>query len=333
MGKKSKVWTYFQVNQEDSNKAKCLVCVATIGCKGGTTSGLINHCKTHSTEYQEYSTTATNSSKKTIKNTSSTQPTINNFMPKSNVATQKLLDESITKFLAESGVAFRVVDLDSFKNLIKIANDKLTVKSREFYSKLVTRKADEIRQDMINIIEFCKSELKTVSFTTDIWISNTGDPFISLTMHFITADWELIRFTPFVRPFPERHTGKNISVCLDKMIEQLGLDSPDFHLFSVNYSAANMLLGIKLSEHLIEYTCDIHKLELVIKDALKKTEGMVRIITNTKKLAQFVNKSPVALQELKDSCDKCQLKFKKPVNPPNTRWSGFLMNLKSILYL
>ena len=140
MGKKSKVWIYFQVNQEDSNKAKCLVCeTTTIGCKGGTTCGLINHLKTHSKEYQEYSTTATNSSKKTTKNTSSTQPTINNFMPKSNVATQKLLDESITKFLAESGVAFRVVDLDSFKNLIKIANDKLTVKSREFYSKLVTR--------------------------------------------------------------------------------------------------------------------------------------------------------------------------------------------------
>ena len=105
MGKKSKVWIYFQVNQEDSNKAKCLVCeTTTIGCKGGTTAGLKNHLKTHSKEYQEYSTTATNSSKKTTKNTSSTQPTINNFMPKSNVATQKLLDEAITNFLAESGV-------------------------------------------------------------------------------------------------------------------------------------------------------------------------------------------------------------------------------------
>ena len=32
-----------------------------------------------------------------------------------------------------------------------------------------------------------------------------------------------------------------------------------------------MVLGIKMSEFLQEYTCDIHKLELVIKDALKKT--------------------------------------------------------------
>ena len=104
MAKGSKVWTYFQVVKEDSNKANCNVCEATIGCKGGTTSGLINHLKTHSKEYQEYSTTPTNSSKKTTKNASSTQPTINNFMPKSNVATQKLLDEAITNFLAESGV-------------------------------------------------------------------------------------------------------------------------------------------------------------------------------------------------------------------------------------
>ena len=55
---------------------------------------------------------------------------------------------------------------------------------------------------------------------------------------------------------------------------QQGLDGQEFHLFSVNDSAANMVLGIKMSEFLKEYTCDIHKLELVIKDALKKKPGM-----------------------------------------------------------
>ena len=142
------------------------------------------------------------------------QPTLNDFLPKSNVATQKSLDEQIARWLADSGVSFRVIDLPSFKKLINIANDKLKVKGRNFYSKLVTSLADEARRDIINILQYSKSHLKSVSFTTDIWTSRNGDPFISLTLHFITSDWELLNFTPYVRPFPERHTGKNITLVL-----------------------------------------------------------------------------------------------------------------------
>ena len=37
-------------------------------------------------------------------------------------ATQKLMDEAVVDFLAESHSAFRVVDLPSFKNMFKVAN-------------------------------------------------------------------------------------------------------------------------------------------------------------------------------------------------------------------
>ena len=136
---------------------------------------------------------------------------------------------------------------------------------------MVTSLAEEARRDIIDILQYSKSHLKSVSFTTDIWTSRNGDPFISLTMHFITSDWELLNFTPYVRPFPERHTGKNISLVLDKFNEHLGLDSLDVHLFSANDSASNMLKGIRDSSYLVQYTCDIHKIENFIKDALKKT--------------------------------------------------------------
>ena len=43
------------------------------------------------------------------------------FLALSNTqATQKLIDEAIVSFLAESGSAFRVVDLKSFKDMFKI---------------------------------------------------------------------------------------------------------------------------------------------------------------------------------------------------------------------
>ena len=60
---------------------------------------------------------------------------------------------------------------------------------------------------------------------------------------------------PFVKPLGDlRHTGINISLCLDEMIESLGLGSDKFNLFSVNDNASNMELAIRLSDYLTEYS-------------------------------------------------------------------------------
>ena len=42
---------------------------------------------------------------------------------------QKKLDEAVVEFLADSGVALRVVELDSFKKLFKIVNPNIDIKS------------------------------------------------------------------------------------------------------------------------------------------------------------------------------------------------------------
>ena len=331
---KSPVWKFFTVNEKDSDKVICNKCEKEISCKGGVTSPMINHLKLHEEQFKEFE----NLKKKRGSNNSFDQPKskqtkLDFVVPKSNEVTQKLLDNAIVNFLAESNSAFRVVDLDSFKDMFKVANNRVSVKSREYYSKLVSQKADEMRHDLQSIVEFLKKDLSSISFTTDLWTSVNGDPFISLTMHFICNNWKLYRVTPYIKPFPERHTGNNISLCLDSMIEELGLEKLDLHLFSVNDNAANMKLGIKMSKYLKEYNCDIHTLERVIKDAIVKTPSMIDVLKKTKDIGKFANKSSVASSELKRSCKNNNLKFKKPVNPPNTRWSGFYKNLASILYL
>lgn len=41
------------------------------------------------------------------------------------------------------------------------------------------------------------------------------------------------RWSPYVAPFPASHSGKNISIGLDAMIEEMGLDGSQWELFSV----------------------------------------------------------------------------------------------------
>ena len=134
-------------------------------------------------------------------------------------------------------------------------------------------------------------------------------------------------------PFPARHTGKNIALGLDAMLEDLQLDSEDWELFAVSDNAANAKLGVRMSQHLKQYLCSIHTLELGVKDTFKKTPGMQVVLKKTKAIVKFSHQSTVATTELKKEAEKEGIKFRKIANPPNTRWSGRYSNLSSVLHL
>ena len=60
-------------------------------------------------------------------------------------------------------------------------------------------------------------------------------------------------------------------------------------LFCINDNASNMKLAIKKINYLTQYLCDIHTLELVIKDAIKKTLGMADILKKKLNLLQSLS--------------------------------------------
>ena len=60
---------------------------------------------------------------------------------------------------------------------------------------------------------------------------------------------------------------------------------------------------------------------------------MTTVLTKSKKIAKFSNKSTVAAQKIKEACKIKNLSYRKMLNPPNTRWHGFFQTLQSVLYL
>ena len=92
-------------------------------------------------------------------------------------------------------------------------------------------------------------------------------------IYHLSRDWILHRWTPFVKYFPESHTGVLIKLKIDGMIEQLGLATPSLltaallhpsetpamlneapppKKYVVNDNAPNAVLAIKLSPNLIQ---------------------------------------------------------------------------------
>ena len=68
------------------------------------------------------------------------------------------------------------------------------------------------------------------------------------------------------------------------MVEELGLVGEQWELFAVNDNAANVKLGIKLSLHLNQYLCDIHTIELAVKDTFKNVPGVKILLKKNKSI-------------------------------------------------
>ena len=333
MATRSEIWKYFTVSETNADKAKCNTCNQEYSCKSGTTSAMINHLKSkHKDIMEKYENSRKRPAASPTPSTSK-QPKLNQFIPQNDTALNTAFDDAMVDFLAESGVAFRVAGLPSFKKLISIANKRVKVKHPMTYNRMVKVKADNIKKDLVHILNVAKADFTCVGFTTDLWTSRSGSPFMSLTVHFITKDWKLYRFTPYVAPFPARHTGKNISLSLDAMVEELGLSDGHWELFAVNDNAANVKLAIKLSQFLSQYLCDIHTLELAVKDCFKNTPGMSSVVKKCKGIGKFTHQSTEATKMLRKEAIKGNIVFKKVINPPNTRWSGHFDNLASVLHL
>lgn len=332
------LWTFFE--KKDNGKAECKECKSLIVCTGGTTSGLIKHLKSkHKENHDEYlkskdAKEAENANKRKSRTGQSDglkQPRLDFGLPDANLT--KKVDEAVVNFLAETGTAFRVVGQPSFKKLMNIANPKIKLKDPRTYSRMTSAKADEISKDITDIIETVKDDLYSVAFTTDLWTSRALHSFICLTVHFIDKNWKLHRYTPYIKPFPGRHTGVNIALELDSMIEDLGLKKDSIFLYAVNDNAANMKLGIRLSENLLQYFCDIHTLQLGVHNTFNEVEGMRKVLKCCKTLATFTHQSPLNNDALEEAAKSLNIPFRKLKNPGDTRWDSQHDTMVSVLHL
>ena len=248
---KAPVWQHFKEDPSNEDRVLCTIevgdkiCGLSVIAKDGTTSNMHRHMRS----LHEAENVVLKSKMLKLKPNKSLEdsakrkaeeelPNANkrlkqNFFGENDAQLDKVISDAIVDFLADTGVAFRVMGRPSFIKLMQTANKRIKLKSPQTYSRMIKVKSEEILERMASIISAVRSagDLKSVAFTTDIWTSRAQDPYMSLTVHFIDGNWNLHRWTPFVKPFPSSHTGKNISLELTEMLQVV---IHIFHNFTFN---------------------------------------------------------------------------------------------------
>ena len=154
------LWDQFE--KKEDGKAQCKICKSVLGCRGGTTSGLIKHLESkHKEQYalylkakEEKEAAKTGTKRKGGDEGSrdgKKQTKLSFGVP--DAALTKKVDEAVVAFLAETGTAFRVVGQPSFKNLMNIANNRVQLKDPKTYSRMTGVKAQEISKEINDIVQ------------------------------------------------------------------------------------------------------------------------------------------------------------------------------------
>ncbi len=235
----SPVWTYFGLEADGQGKliskeiAICRLCNSRTSTKGGSTSNLFSHLKNHHPKEYAYLKSASSKPAKSShqpsshQSSSSSQPTLASVVDKLKPYNRdgkkwQDLTDSVTFCLCKAMLPIYTVEKPGFQRMLKSFDSQYQLPSRKYFSETAIPKLYNQEKERV-VAEL--SLVKNFAATTDMWSSETGQPFLSYTVHFIDNEWKLRTYCLQALYLPVDHTASNIADALLSTLENWSLNS------------------------------------------------------------------------------------------------------------
>ncbi|GBO99016.1 Zinc finger BED domain-containing protein 4 [Eumeta japonica] len=253
-GKKSEIWRYF--TPFDKDRAKCNICEKVYSRAGRTTSGLRTHLKAvHAEEFELLirAETELQASKMLISPETPLKEVKKQLSIEESIMKKKQwdakhplsqqIDYRISEMIALDSLPFNFVENVGFRRLMQLVAPQYTLKGRNFF----TEHSQELYAKVANKVKFILSDLKFMSFTTDIWSEPAANvSLLSLTCHGITANFNRLRIILKCEEFHERHTGDVIASKFESMLNEWNILKEQVHCM-VRDEGSNMKRAMSLA--------------------------------------------------------------------------------------
>ena len=141
----------------------------------------------------------------------SKQPTIIDIVEQSkkyhlNSSQALELNHAVTYFIAKDAQPFYTVERPGLRAMIAKLNPRYELPGRKYF---VEHQLPQLYNEVkTRIVNPKLEEAAHLSVTTTMWTSNSNNPFMSFTVHFIDSAWHL---QSFCLDLFSDHTGQNIA--------------------------------------------------------------------------------------------------------------------------
>lgn len=342
---KSAVWSYFGFipdkdgRPKDLQKPVCKKCYSTVATKGSNTTNLLQHLKLHhAVIYKLVKAQVTTESTADRPHSSSEsgelkQMTLQESMSKSNIrlyprSSKKWqnLTDAVTYCVAKDMMPLYCVEKSGFKHLLCTFDPQYEVPSRNYMSRVAIPSLYNATKDQV---------LKSIqgsqyfSSTTDLWSSNTTEPYMGFTVHYINDSWEIQSKCLQTLYFPESHTGKNLSEGLCDTLKSWGLKESQQVCITTD-NGSNILSAVSMLNwtHL---SCFGHNLNLAVTNSTKGDDRVARAFGLCKKIVSAFSHSWKKKQDLSAFQTSLNLPQHTLVTNCPTRWGSNQKMVERIL--
>ena len=328
---KSAVWKYFGYKDEAAVKEEivlCRICHKAFAARGGNTSNLISHLKTHyplkHEEFRKLNAESQHSASKRNKGTDSKSQVsildsikVTQKYDRNGRKWQKLTD-AVTYCIGKDMLPVYTVEKPGFASLLKQFDPQYELPHRKYFSKTVIPKLYEsTRESVLHSIK----NITFYSATTDMWSSVSSDPYMSYTIHFVTEKWELQSIALSTLFFPEDHNGENISDAIKETLQSWNLDSKNQVCLTTD-NGSNILRAVKTILGWTHLPCFGHNLHLAIGHSWKDDTRIDRAVSVCKKLVSSFSYSFKKKRDLTEAQRKFVLPEHSLVTDCQTRWGS-----------
>uniref|UniRef100_A0A3P8P8X8 BED-type domain-containing protein n=1 Tax=Astatotilapia calliptera TaxID=8154 RepID=A0A3P8P8X8_ASTCA len=272
----------------DMTHGICKVCRMKIKYSGNTTN-MRAHLTRHHPKIALTADGKASSKSAPLKN----QPTLDTLSlaklsPNSERA--KKITQSITYFICKDLRPYNIVENEGFSYMIKTLEPRYVIPLQP----------------------------ERVALTCDAWTSRAVDSYVTITAHYLTADWQLLSYVLQTRTLHESHTGANIANLLQNTPQEWGI--ADKNLVVVTDNASNMTIATQLAGYL-HVKCFAHTLNLASQRALN-LPAVARVLGRVRRITGFFNRSTVANHALEQKQKMLQLLTHKLKTDVCTRWNS-----------
>ncbi|KAK0145655.1 Zinc finger BED domain-containing protein 1 [Merluccius polli] len=160
-----------------------------------------------------------------------------------------------------------------------------------------------------------------ITKSTDGWTSRATESYVTVTAHYITAEWEMKSPVLQTRPLYESHTGTNLAQVLTGAVAEWKLERPKNNIPVTTDNAKNQVNAVKEAGLGPQIGCFAHVINFASQRGLtvNKMDGLLGRI---RKVVSFFHRSTTAAHVLKTKQEMLQLPTHKLIQDVPTRWNS-----------
>ena len=176
------------------------------------------------------------------------------------------------------------------------------------------------------------SETDCIAITPDIWTSIATESYLTMTVHYLTSQWQMKSLISGTMPLSESHIAVNLVVWTKEMVDDCGISKEQIVAFLHDNCKNSDNAGKSLEDEYDWFSigCTGYLLQLCVNSGLE-IQPINRAIGAARRLTTHFRKSEPALRALKSRQKDMRVDSHNLIQDVSTRWNSTFYMVERIV--